>query len=102
MGSHEKFMLCTRGSILQWSSIGTRVLWRSDQTKNAIAHFRCSWQSALDRGAAHRLSGWLIMDSAWGRVCRSRDSSNAGAFDEVALVNDASGCPRVAAGRVKL
>jgi hypothetical protein len=29
----------------------------------------CSWQTALGRGAARRRSGWLMMESAWGRVC---------------------------------
>ena len=48
-------------------------------------------------------SGWLMMEFGLGQSMQvTRLLERSRAFDEIALVNDASGCPRVAAGRVKL
>ena len=48
-------------------------------------------------------SGWLMMEFGLGQSMQvTRLLERSRAFDEIALVNDASGCARVAAGRVKL
>jgi release factor glutamine methyltransferase len=48
-------------------------------------------------------SGWLMMEFGLGQSVQVRRLlERRRAFDEITLVNDASGCPRVVAGRVKL